>query len=341
MLAGSLVILNYCLILQNKLQWIYIQEVAEISSTEKNSLLGQQRKLAALMKRFIDQDGFQSTAIPSLDFIRASSLSEPLHTLYSPSLCVIVQGAKTVLLGKEYYKYDASSYLVASVHLPIIGQIIEATSQSPYLGLKLSFSSDQILEIIKASQFVLSKQPDLKRGLLVTKTSPSLLDALLRLVSLLETPSEIPILAPLFIKEILFRVLQDDHGYLIRQFAIIGSHAHTIAKAIAFINNDITRPLRIDDLAKEMSLSPSSLHHQFKKVTAMSPLQYQKQIRLQEARRLLLSETATAAEAGYKVGYESPSQFSREYARMFGLPPMSDIKNLKDSIHAIISYSIP
>lgn len=300
----------------------------------KNDILAsQQKQLAALVERFTDRDGFQTTAIPSLDFIRASNPSEPLHTLYTPSLCVIVQGAKMVILGKESYKYDANSYLVASVHLPIIGHIMEATPESPYLGIRLGFGSDQILDIIKASQQELRSKPGLGRGLTVTRANTTLLDALLRLARLLETPNEIPILAPLIIKEILYRVLQDEPGYIIKPFAVIGSHAQSIAKVITLINNDFAKPLRIDALAKEINLSPSSLHHHFKKVTAMSPLQYQKQIRLQEARRLLLAETLSAADAGYRVGYESPSQFSREYARMFGLPPLLDIKRLKDSIY--------
>ncbi|WP_010233242.1 AraC family transcriptional regulator [Clostridium arbusti] len=304
-----------------------------IFNFDKHNLINQRKQLALLVERFTDRDGLQSTAIPSLDFIRASSILEPLHSLYAPSLCIIVQGAKMVILGKESYKYDTNSYLVASVHLPIIGKIIEATPDMPYLSIKLSFSSDQILDIIKESQQVSSKKSDLKRGLIVTKTNLTLLDTLLRLVSLLETPNDIPILAPLFIREILYRVLQDEHGYIVKQFAVIGSHAQSISKAINVINSDFAKPLRIDELAKKINMSPSSLHHHFKKVTAMSPLQYQKQVRLQEARRLLLSETLDAADAGFKVGYESPSQFSREYARMFGLPPISDIKRLRDSIY--------
>ncbi|MDF2503511.1 AraC family transcriptional regulator [Clostridium sp.] len=304
-----------------------------IFNFDKHNLINQRKQLALLVERFTDRDGLQSTAIPSLDFIRASSISEPLHSLYAPSLCIIVQGAKMVILGKENYKYDTNSYLVASVHLPIIGKIIEATPDMPYLSIRLSFSSDQILDIIKESQQVSSKKSDLKRGLIVTKTNLTLLDTLLRLVSLLETPNDIPILAPLFIREILYRVLQDEHGYIVKQFAVIGSHAQSISKAINVINCNFAKPLRIDELAKKINMSPSSLHHHFKKVTAMSPLQYQKQVRLQEARRLLLSETLDAADAGFKVGYESPSQFSREYARMFGLPPISDIKRLRDSIY--------
>lgn len=305
----------------------------KIFDFEDYKLINQQRQLASIVEHFTDRDGFQSTAISSLDFIRVSNISEPLHSLYTPSLCVIVQGAKTVILGNASYKYDINSYLVASVDLPVTGQIIEATPNSPYLCIKLSFSSDQILDIIKESRQVLNKKSDLERGLIVTKSDSTLIDALLRLVKLLETPNDIPILAPLFIREILYRVLQDKHGDRIKQFAVIGSHAQAISKAINMINSDFEKPLSINELAKVINMSPSSLYHHFKKVTAMSPLQYQKQIRLQEARRLLMSETLEAADAGFKVGYESPSQFSREYARMFGLPPISDIKRLRNSIY--------
>lgn len=308
--------------------------MAKINFNIKNYNLASTRaQLASLVKRFTDRDGFQSTAIPSLNFIRASNVSEPLHSIYTPSLCIIVQGAKTVILGKENYKYDTNSYLVASVRLPIIGQIIEATPDCPYLCIKLSFNSDQILDIIKESNQFSTEKSDFEKGLIVTNVTSTLLDAVLRLVNLLETPEEIPVLAPLFIREILYRVLQDEHGYILKQFAVIGNHALAISKAINVINNDYAKPLHIDELAKVINMSPSSLHHHFKKVTEMSPLQYQKQIRLQEARRLLLSETLEAADAAYKVGYESPSQFSREYTRMFGLPPISDIKHLKNSIY--------
>lgn len=308
--------------------------MVKIYNERGHSLVNQRRELALLVERYTDRDGFQATSIPALDFIRASNRSEPLHAIYTPSLCVIVQGAKSVTLGKESYRYDTNSYLVASVHLPIIGQIIEATPESPYLGIRLSFSSEQILDIIKSSKQVCDQKSDLERGLIITKANSTLFDALLRLVSLLESPSDIPALAPLFTKEILYRILQDEPGYIMKQFAVIGSHAQAISKIINLINNDFAKPLRIDELAKVINMSPSSLHHYFKKATAMSPLQYQKQIRLQEARRLLLSQTLEAADAAYKVGYESPSQFSREYARMFGLPPMSDIKRLKASIYA-------
>jgi AraC-like DNA-binding protein len=291
------------------------------------------KQLSNLIERYTDREGLQSSSIPSLDFIRSSSKSELLHSIYTPSLCVIVQGAKMVMLGTESYRYDKNSYLVASVQLPITGQIIEASPIAPYLSLKLGFSSDQILDIIKETKQVPLENQDPPRGLIVNEANLSLLDAILRLVSLLDTPDDIPVLAPLFIREILYRILQDNQGNVVRQFAMIGSHAQAISRAITLINKDFSKPLRIDELAKNINMSTSSLHHHFKKVTAMSPLQYQKQVRLQEARRLLLSETIEAADAAFQVGYESPSQFSREYSRMFGLPPISDVKRLKGSVN--------
>lgn len=297
-----------------------------------NKITEYQKELVLLINRLVNSDGIHSTAIPSLRLIRASNVSEPLHSIYEPSLLVIAQGSKIVTLADESYQYDPASYLVASVHLPISGRIIQATQQEPYLCVQLSFSTDQILDIIKESDQAWSRKMDSGRGLVVNKTNSDLLNAVLRLVGLLDTPRDIPAISPLIVREILYRILQDKQGNLIKQFAMIGSHAHCIAKVIQMINNDFPKPLRIEELAKKVNMSTSSLHTQFKKVTAMSPLQYQKLIRLQEARRLLLAESSEAANVGFQVGYESPSQFSREYARMFGLPPISDIKRLRDSL---------
>lgn len=299
---------------------------------QDQNFLEHQNELASLINSHAKSDGTHTTAIPFLRLIRASNVSEPLHSIYDPSLCLIAQGSKAVMLGNESYQYDSSSYLVASVRLPVSGQIIQATPQEPYLCAQLNFSTDEILDIIKDSNQAWSNRIDSGRGLLVGETNFTLLDAVLRLVRLLDTPNDIPILAPLIIREVLYRILQGEQGYLIKQFAMIGSHAQCIAKVIQLIQRDFSKPLRIEELAKFVNMSTSSLHNQFKKVTAMSPLQYQKLIRLQEARRLLLSGSPEAASVGFQVGYESPSQFSREYARMFGLPPISDIKHIRDSL---------
>lgn len=294
-----------------------------------------QTELAKIIDRLTKAKGTHKTAIPSLELIRMNRLSEPVHSVYEPSLCIIAQGAKTVFLADEKYLYDSASYLVASVHLPISGQVTQASPETPYLCLQLKFSSDQIFEIIKDLDLPKKDKSVLGRGMLVNKTGPVLLGPVLRLIHLLDAPEDIRTLAPLIISEILYRVLQDDQNGLIKQFAMMGSHARSIEKAIQQIHTAISEPLKIEELAKNVNMSVSSFHSQFKKVTAMSPLQYQKIIRLQEARRLLLLEDSEAAEVGFQVGYLSPSQFSREYARMFGLPPMRDVKEFKQSLLTI------
>ncbi|CAH1195079.1 HTH-type transcriptional activator RhaS [Paenibacillus auburnensis] len=290
------------------------------------------QELALLIARHAPSDGTHETAVPELCFRRASQMSEPKHTVNLPSLYVVAQGSKTATLAGEEYKYDPSTYMVSSVHLPVIGRITEASPELPYLSLQLLISPDVILDIIHRSSSQWKGKTG--RGMLVSHSAPPLVDGLLRLVRLLDAPEDIEVLAPLFIREILYRVLKDEQGALIRQFAVAGSYAHSISKAIHLINRDYAKPLVIEELAKETNMSPSSLHKHFKRVTAVSPLQYQKAIRLQTARRMLLSEGLEAADAGFRVGYESPSQFSREYSRMFGRPPMSDVKQMRKIISA-------
>eukprot|EP00130_Batrachochytrium_dendrobatidis_P008298 XP_006683173.1 hypothetical protein BATDEDRAFT_92940 [Batrachochytrium dendrobatidis JAM81] len=230
------------------------------------------------------------------------------------------------MLAQDSYTYDPAHYLVVSLSLPISGEIIQATPESPYLCLRLDFDPKQIFDIIKESDQTTEEKGDSKRGLYISKMDTFLIDAVLRLVNLLDTPKDIPILAPLVIREILYRILQDEQADPIKKIAMIGSHTQRIAKVINLIKHDFAKPLRIEKLALTANMSSSSLHYHFKQVTRLSPLQYQKQLRLQEARRLMLSKAVDAADAGFQVGYESPSQFSREYSRMFGLPPISDIK---------------
>jgi hypothetical protein len=203
-----------------------------------------------------------------------------MHIINTPSLCIIAQGSKTATLAEESYRFDPATYLVTSVHLPIVGKITQASPQVPYLSLQLAFSADVILDIVKETNQKWNGKTG--RGILVNQSTPSLLDAILRLVKLLDSPGDIPILAPLIIREILYRVLQGEQGALIKQFAVIGSHAYCVSKAIHLINRDYSKPLLIEELAKEVNMSPSSLHKHFKKVTAMSPLQYQKVIRLKK-----------------------------------------------------------
>ncbi|MCZ8517025.1 AraC family transcriptional regulator [Paenibacillus filicis] len=290
------------------------------------------QQLALLIRRHAPSNGTHRTSVPSLTLMHATQLSEPLESVYKPSICVVAQGAKTATLADETYRYDPSTFLVTSVELPIIGRIIEASPEIPYLSLKLSFDADVILDIVQEMNRPVFVPAEASRGITVNRTSTALLEAIVRLMQLLNIPEDVPILAPLVIREILYRMLQGEQGALIHPFAIIGSHAHSIAQAIQLINRQYDRPLVIEQLAKSVNMSTSAFHKHFKRVTAMSPLQYQKTVRLQEARRLMLTETVQASDAAFRVGYESPSQFSREYARMYGRPPMLDIQELRDSI---------
>lgn len=290
------------------------------------------QQLALLISRHAPSNGTHQTAVPSLKLMYAAQPSEPMESVYKPSICVVAQGAKMALLADETYRYDPSSYLVTSVELPISGRIIEASPEIPYLSLKLSFDADIILDIVKEMNDPESVPVEASRGITVSRTSPELLEALVRLMQLLDAPQDIPIISPLVIREILYRVLQSEQGVLFHQFAISGSHAHNIAQAIQLINRQYNRPLVVEQLAKSVNMSTSAFHKHFKRVTAMSPLQYQKTVRLQEARRLMLTESVQATEAAYRVGYESPSQFSREYARMYGRPPMLDVQELRGTI---------
>ncbi|MDP4098837.1 AraC family transcriptional regulator [Paenibacillus sp. P96] len=290
------------------------------------------QQLARLIRRHaVPSGGMHQTAVPSLMVMHATHLSEPLESVYKPSICVVVQGAKTAMLANEIYRYDPSSYLVTSVELPIIGRIIEASPEIPYLCLKLSFDTDAILDIVKEADLPALNSAEV-RGITVKRTSSALLEALIRIMELLDAPKDIPVLAPLMVREILYRVLQGEQGALLQQFAIIGSHAYNIAQAIRVINRQYNRPLVIEQLAKSVNMSTSAFHKHFKRATAMSPLQYQKTVRLQEARRLMLTENVQASAASFHVGYESPSQFSREYARMYGRPPLVDVQELRGSI---------
>jgi len=298
-----------------------------------NNVTRQQQEMAHLIERFTPNDGIHTTAIPSLSLIRASQISEPIYSVHQPALCIVAQGSKLVILGRESYTYDLTQYLVASVNLPISGQVVQASAEKPYLCMRLDFDSGQIFDLIQDAASLQSK-PDnaTQRGLFVSSTKLPLLEAAVRLIRLLGTPDDIPVLAPLFIREMLYRIIQDEHGHSIKQFAVQNSHAQHIAKVIEIIQSEYDKPLRVEQLADMINMSSSSLHHHFKAITTMSPIQFQKQIRLQEARRMLIAGMTDAANAAFQVGYESPSQFSREYARMYGLPPKSDIKRLRHAL---------
>jgi AraC-like DNA-binding protein len=301
----------------------------------------QQFELTQLIERYTGKDGFHETAIPSLSFTRFSEITGPTYGMYMPSLCIIVQGRKEVLLAQETYVYSPADYLIASVNLPVTAIVTDASPENPYLALKLEFTPNQILEVLQESQLAVNKKENAKRGMYVSQIELSLLDAVTRLVRLLETPNDIPVLEPLITREIIYRVLQGQHGVTLGQIAIDGSTTSGISDVIDHITNNFDQSFRIEDLAEIANMSVSSLHRHFKEVTAMSPIKYQKQLRLQKARSLLLSESTDATEAAFRVGYESPSQFSREYSRMFGLPPKEDIKHLREQHNQRVKLDSP
>jgi AraC-like DNA-binding protein len=287
-------------------------------------------ELATAIERFAPRDGVHPTAIERMSLIRASRPGhERVHTVHQPAVCIIAQGSKQVMLGEEVYLYDASRHLVASVDLPVTARVVQATPQAPYLCFRLDLDPGEIASMLLQAGLPAASQRSTSRGLYLGETCPLLLDAVLRLVRLLETPEDIPALAPLAMREILYRLLKGEHGWRLNQIVTANSQAQRIARVISWLKAHFAEPLRIEDIAREVHMSTSSLHHHFKAVTAMSPLQYQKQLRLQEARRLMLSEDVDAATAGFRVGYESPSQFSREYSRLFGAPPARDQRRLR------------
>ncbi|BFT70098.1 AraC family transcriptional regulator N-terminal domain-containing protein [Paenibacillus sp. P36] len=290
-----------------------------------------QKELARLIKKFTGKDGDHSTLIPSLNLIHDSNALVPICRIQKPSLCIVVQGQKVIMLGNETYRYGVCDYLAVSLDVPISGQAIKPSSGSPFLSIRLDLDVGEIFNVMKENNLFSNSTERYPKSLFVGKMSSFLLDAMLRLISLLESPKDIPALAPLTIKEIIYRLLSEKEGEAFRQIATAGSHFAAIADVVERIKINYNEPLRIDDLAKLAQMSPSSLYRHFKQVTAMTPVQYQKQLRLQEGRRLLLTESHSVADIAFCVGYESPSQFSREYTRLFGYSPTTDILRIQST----------
>ncbi|WP_428970047.1 AraC family transcriptional regulator [Sphingomonas sp. Xoc002] len=283
-------------------------------------------ELAALIGRHVVGTGICSTVMPHVSLIRADAPSTPTPAVYEASLCIIAQGSKRVSIGEHSVVYDAAHYLLVSVDLPLVGHVLDASPERPYLCCKIDLDAAMLADLM-ASEGGGVVRTDLP-VLGVYPGDPDLIDAACRLVGLLDRPDTIRALAPLIEREILYRLLTGPHGPMLRHVATAGSHLNQVSRAIAAIRRRFDAPIRIDDVAAEAGMSSSSLHAHFKAITRMTPLEYQKQLRLQEARRLMLAEGATASTAGFAVGYESPSQFSREYRRLFGAPPRADIERL-------------
>jgi AraC-like DNA-binding protein len=300
-------------------------------STEQLQITMLRAKLAAQIERMVLGDGVFPTVIPHLTLGKVSRDEQPVHTVYRPALCVIAQGCKRVLLGGDVYLYDTSHYLVFAQNLPVAGHVANASPEAPHLALRLDFDPKTITSMVM--EMKLSPAPGSRatqRGIFTGEISTALLEPLLRLTQLLESPDDIPTLAPMVEREILYRLLKSTDGWRLAQMAMVDGNNQRVTRAIEWLRRRYRDMLRVEELAEEVHMSASALHHHFKAVTAMTPLQYQKQLRLQEARRIMLSEHVDAATAGHRVGYESQSQFNREYSRFFGSPPARDIKRLRE-----------
>ncbi|HUV69725.1 MAG TPA: AraC family transcriptional regulator [Terracidiphilus sp.] len=271
-------------------------------------------------------EGDTRTEIPGLRFYRRSAPSACASAAYEPSLIVFLQGKKQINVGKTTYVCDGSNFLLTSIDLPVVSQVTTATVKEPILGLMLKLEMPAVREILSQQEFHLAGEAADARGMAVGVTSLELLDACSRLVDLLDAPQDIAFLSGLIQREIVFRLLRSPQGKHLRAIATLGEQSHRTAKAVEWLRVNYAKPLRVEELATMARMGVSTLHHQFRSLTAMSPLQYQKQLRLHVARERMLNEGLDAASAAFEVGYESASQFNREYSRFFGQPPMRDVK---------------
>ncbi len=270
----------------------------------------------------------QDTPVPGLRLYRTDGPRPQVSTLYRPTLCLVAQGRKQVVLGDWLFEFDPSKYLIVTVDLPVTGCIVEASQARPYLGLSFDLDPGRVAGLLR-DLAPAPPQPDSQGAIAVTPLGGDLLDPMTRLLRLLDCPDDVPVLAPLIEREIHYRLLQGEQGALLRQAATAGSRLSGIGRAADWIRLHYAEPISVEALAGQAGMSITSFHRHFKAITTMSPLQYRTQIRLQEARRLMIVESQTAGAIGFDVGYESQSQFSHEYRRMFGVPPAADAARLR------------
>jgi AraC-like DNA-binding protein len=287
-------------------------------------------ELTERIAQAIRQDG-KIEPLKGLHFNRISLPAEPCHAVSIPAFCAIAQGSKEVLLGKDIYQYDPAHYLLATAELPVVSQSLEASTAKPYLSLRLDLDPALVGSVMVETGYRSAQSSASVKAIDVSSLDAELLDAVVRLVRLLDSPAEAHVLTPLIQREIIYRLLMGKQGDRLRQIAVFGGYTHHIARAVDRLRKDFDQPLRIENIARDLGMSVSGFHHHFKSVTAMSPLQFQKQLRLQEARRLMLGQNLDATSAAYHVGYEDSSHFNREYKRLFGEPPMRDMERLRSA----------
>ena len=307
----------------------------------KASMNEMQAHLALRIAALVQSPGHCATAFPGLTLFRQPAPTACYLASVEPSLSVFLQGKKRINIKGAEFLCDQSSFLVSGIDLPIQSQIIEASEEVPQIAMRLSLNMTTVREVLSREDLPEPNAPSQGRGLVVGQTTAGLLIASSRLIDLLEAPKDIPFLGHLIEREIVYRILQTPQGERLRAIAMTGSLTHRAAKAIAWLNVNYAKPLRMEELAEIAHIGVSTLHHHFRTLTAMSPLQFQKQLRLQTARQRMLVDGLDATSAAYEVGYESVSQFNREYSRMFGQPPMRDIKAMRDGKVVVIDAAVP
>jgi AraC-like DNA-binding protein len=299
------------------------------SDHEEQRAQASREELVARLAQATHDDGI-SEPLEGLRLHRASAPTEIGHGVSFPSFCVIAQGSKEVLLGDKRYWYDTAHYLIATTALPIAIRIAEASEKRPYLSVMVTLDPALIGSVMIETGYVAPRSQTTVTAIDVSPLDAGLLDTVVRLVRLLEAPSDARFLGALLKREIVYRLLRGEQRGRVAQMAALGGGTHRIAEALEWLRRDFNRPLRIEEVARELGMSASGFHHHFRALTAMSPLQFQKQLRLQEARRLMLGEGLDAASAGYRVGYDDAAYFNREYKKLFGEPPMRDVERLRD-----------
>ena len=300
----------------------------EKATLQANQARGLQAELARKITSFMGKEENRTTEIPGVSLHRRTAPTPPCRMTYHPRVIVVAQGSKQVNLGRTSFIFDESRFVVTAVDLPIVSWVAEATEEVPCLALSIKLDMSMVRELLSREEIHVAEAPSDSPAMSIGETTPEFLNACCRLLDLLDSPQDIPFLSGLIQREIIYRVLRGRVGVRLRAVATLGDQSHRTAKAIAWIATNCAKPLRVEELAQMASMGLSTLHHHFRMMTSMSPLQYQKQLRLQSAQSLMLNNGLDAASAAFEVGYESATQFNREYSRFFGQPPMRDVRAL-------------
>ena len=301
---------------------------------EEQRIQASKEELVECVGQAMREDG-TANPLQGLHLQRNSSPRVSVHGLYGPALCLVAQGSKEVLVGEDRYRHDPAHYLLITVELPVVSWVLEASREQPYLSLHLDLDMALVRSMAAEAEFSSRQGPAQVRALNTGALDAGLLDAVVRLVRLLEAPVEAKVLAPLITREITYRLLRGERGSQLRRMADQDGDGHYIARAAEQLRKNLDQPLRVGDVARGLGMSVSSFHSHFKAAIGLSPLQFQKRMRLQEARRLMLYEALDAAGAGYQVGYDDAGHFSREYKSLFGVPPKKDVERLREAAQTI------